>query len=160
MRLVLLTALLFALSVAPLHAQDCPTGMAGLPNCIPPDYPGSPSGPGGGRGEPGGVWMDGVEALAMGTDGKGFSTSGVMTSARRAKNTALEQCRAKGGVGCRVILPMKNQCGAMVWGETYWATGLGPLLQDAIGIATKMCQAKTTDCQVYYSSCASPQRLR
>jgi hypothetical protein len=133
--------------------------MAGLPNCIPPDHPGIPSGPGGGGGATA-VFTDGADAFAMGTDGRGFSTSGIKTSERAAKKLALALCRESGAVGCRIILPIKNQCGAMVWGVTHWATGVGPQLADAIGIATKMCEKSTTDCQVYYSTCAPPQRIR
>ncbi|WP_425477345.1 DUF4189 domain-containing protein [Lysobacter capsici] len=148
-------------------ARGCPAGVpsAGNPGCIPPDQSNSPYYQSGASGQsaPAARWADRWGAIAIDDrdGGVGLGTAQMMTTERKAKKTALDECRAKGGTSCRVILAYYNQCGVVVAGDAGWnSTSAG-----SVGEATKRSFEKCEksglkNCKVYYSNCSLAERVR
>lgn len=81
-------------------------------------------------------------------------------SKKDAEDAAIESCRNQGGLGCSVSLAYKNQCAAVAWGETTVTTAHGPTIEAASNLAMQDCRSKTGDCQIYYTNCVQPARVR
>lgn len=155
------TLALVLLGSASAAAQQCPAGLAGMPNCLPPDHPSSPHADGGRRPNvSGAVWADRASAVAMGASASGFTATPPMESKRAAERAALAECKSKGGTGCKVVMSYINSCAALVWGLEYRTGAYGATVQEAAAIATQRCAQKTEDCQVFYSACSLPERIR
>lgn len=149
---------LFLSHVDAVAAQQCPQGLAGMPNCIPPDHPARQHGS---RGVPSGaVWEERWGAIAMGKNGSGFTARESAVTKRAATRGALDGCRQKGGDECKVIVHYSNQCAALVWGVAYWVTWRAPTVQEASTEGMKACSKETDDCRVMYSACSLPERIR
>lgn len=140
-------------------AQQCPAGLAGMPNCLPPDHPSSPYGRTS-PGRSGGAWVDQFAAVAMGKSASGFTAVEAQRSRRAAEKAALRGCREKGGLDCRIALSLQNQCGAIVWGTDFRVSGVGPLVQLAVESGMKECSSKSSDCQVFFQLCSNAMRVR
>lgn len=156
---VLLTVSVLALS-GTTGAQQCPAGLAGMPNCLPPDHPASPHAGRGSRPRGAALWEDRAAAVAMGKSASGFTATAPMQSKRLAERAAMAGCKEKGGQGCKVVLSYINSCAALVWGLDYRSGAYGRTVEEAAGIASRECAAKTEDCQVFFSACSLPVRVR
>lgn len=152
----------------PVFAQ-CPAGIpaGNNPLCMPPDNPSSPyyqpdpdasTAPS----APNVRWADRWGAIAVdnATESVGIGVAEKMSSERKAKDAALNDCRAKGGTKCAVSLAYYNQCGVLLWGEAgYNTTGA-----ETVGKATerglqKCAKSGLKDCRVFYSSCSYAVRV-
>lgn len=127
----------------------------GIPYCsqleTPP--PAEPSGP---------EWEDRWGAIAVGStaSGGGIGVASDMKTRRSAEKTALKQCRENGGGDtCHIELAYANQCGVIVWGESYFETATGETQREAEAEATELCSRKSTDCRPYYANCSYPVRV-
>lgn len=153
-----LAALFFALGGA-ASVQECPQGLAGMPNCVPPDHPGRQSGLHAAP-APAAAWEDRWGAIAMGKSGAGFSAIEGAESKRSASRGALAACRQKGASECKLIVEYSNQCTALAWGRTYWVTWRALTASEAEKKATNASSKEDDDCRVMYSACSMPQRVR
>lgn len=138
--------------------QGCPYGIpsAGNPGCVPPDqsYQSTAEIP-----VRGPEWQKTWGAIAFGkTSVTGTSTG--LKSKRKAEKEAINQCRAKGGSECRISLSYQNQCAAIAWGESSAATQSAESIEVASTLAMKNCSKNTRDCQIYYTNCSDPIRIR
>lgn len=164
MRLVLF--LMLSVACVPAFAQ-CPAGIpsAGNPGCIPPDQSNSPyyQQNGGASSGPREEWAHRWGAIAMDTsrNSVGIGVAEMMSSERKAKTTALQDCRSKGGKQCELQLTYHDQCGVLVWAAVGHNTMRAGTVEEAEKMALDKCaQDGLKDCKVYYSSCSYPERLR
>ena len=106
-------------------------------------------------------WADRWGALAE--DGKG--TLGVAVDAATkadASNTAIADCRKRGGGGCQVSLAYFNQCAVLVAGNTGSNVARAETKDAAISLAMKGCEGRdgVGACRVYYSGCSLPVQIQ
>ncbi|PZO01389.1 MAG: hypothetical protein DCF29_15595 [Alphaproteobacteria bacterium] len=152
--------LLFCLLYTTSADAQCRMGSGpdlgdGIPYCsqlsTPP--PALPSGP---------EWESRWGAIAVGStvSGGGVGVASDMKTRRFAEDNALQQCRNNGGgVTCHIELAYANQCGVIVWGESYFETASGQTQSQAESEATELCSRKTTNCRLYYANCSYPSRV-
>jgi hypothetical protein len=110
--------------------------------------------------DPGPSWSTRWGAIA--TDGKSGIFAGISasTSKRKAEKDALKQCRANGGKQCKISLAFNNQCAAIAWGDSAYSTVSSPTVEEASQKAIARCHGNTQNCEIYYSACSYPQRIR
>jgi hypothetical protein len=164
MRCLLLFGLLMA--GAPVFAQ-CPAGIpsAGNPGCIPPDQSNSPyyQQNGAGTTQPQAVWADrwGAIAVDKGKQSVGIGVAEMMASERKAKASAIGDCRAKGGTQCKVVLAYYNQCGVLVAGDAGYTSMGSSTAEKAAKLGMEQCtKTGLRNCRVYYSACSFPEQVR
>lgn len=153
---LLLGLLYSASSDAKCRMGSGPDFGDGIPYCsqLRTTPPASPSGP---------EWESRWGAIAVGStaSGGGVGVSSDMKTRRSAEETALQQCRDNGGGStCHIELAYANQCGVIVWGESYFDTASGETKSQAESEATELCSRQTADCRLYYASCSYPVRAR
>ena len=162
------TALFLALSAPARAEQGCPPGFtlnaSGVPGgamCVPiPNY--QPGGEGSTEAEP--RWSSRWGAIVIAS--KGTTTTSVlgvskqMISEEQAKEVAMQDCLAQGGIGCKLNLVYSNQCGVVVWGDTVAVSGHAQTIDKAEALAMADCNAKSTNCGLYYYDCSYPARIR
>ena len=146
---------------------QCAAGIesAGNPQCIPPDDSSSPYYQGSANQTqtyqaPLVRWADRWGAIA--TDGPGghLGTAVDMNSRDQAERTALADCRAKGGLQCKIETWYGNSCAAMVVGDRAHTSNNANSLNEAVQIGMKTCAKGDTNCRVYYSACSLPKRIQ
>jgi Domain of unknown function (DUF4189) len=128
----------------------------GIPYCSEPSPPSYvvPSGP---------EWASRWGAIAIGStaSGGGIGVSSDTKSRRVAEKAALNQCRKNGGgQACHIELAYANQCGVIVWGDSYFETASAETAEDAEAEASKACSLQTSHCKLYYANCSYPARIR
>ena len=110
--------------------------------------------------DPGPRWKTQWVSIAFGKNGLGASTN--MPSKRQAEKAALAQCREMGGTGCHINLTTYNQCVAVAGGgHTAPSAGAGD--QETVeSIVMDDCRKdkENTNCEIYYSACSYPVRIR
>lgn len=138
----------------------CPSGYypvnsPGVMGCAPiPGYDGSD--------EPeaaGPRWESRWGAVAAG--GTGFGDAKGLPSRRAAEKLAMQKCRetAKEPSGCK-IYSFANTCAALAWGVDAYSWQVNEDLNFATSEAMRQCGKMTTDCQIFYSACMAPVRIR
>ncbi|WP_160309489.1 DUF4189 domain-containing protein [Lysobacter capsici] len=146
---------------------QCPAGIpsAGNPGCIPPDQSNSPYyQPGSNSPTTSSVrWADRWGAIALDDrdNGIGLGVAQMAGSERKAKRTALDDCRAKGGLSCKVILAYYNQCGVVVAGDSGLNSTSAASVDEAAKRGFEKCERDGfKGCKVYYSNCSFNERVR
>lgn len=154
LRLLALLCLLFAFEL-PVSAQ-CRVGSGpdqgdGVPYCsqLPAPAPSAPNEP---------VWATRWGAIAT-ADGVFGAVVG-LASERKAEKAAMQQCKAKGGRNCGVIVSYYNQCAALAWGENGENAARGPYLNEVETTAMAGCSERSQNCKLYYSACSDAERVR
>ncbi|MEQ7993371.1 DUF4189 domain-containing protein [Xanthomonas hortorum] len=149
------------LAFIPLFASAqtaCPVGVQpGSPQCGPDSGTsrGDPAPP-----RPTGEWITTWGAIVGTDDGAGGWPSNGKFSKSDAEQDALNQCRAEGVVGCKVLLAYHNQCVAVAApssgkGENGIASAKTEGL--AAEAASRNCRNdERGGCSVIYSTCAKP----
>lgn len=112
------------------------------------------------RRQGGAIWEDRFAAVATGKRASGFTASGPTASKRGAERSALAGCQEKGGDDCKIVMSYVNSCAAIVWGLQHRTGAYGPTVEDAVEQATQRCAQMTEDCQVFFSACSLPERVR
>lgn len=161
--LCLLFGLLFC---AVSHAQTaCPPGMeeygAGVCGYSQSEQPAQQVPPQQAPREPPPKWLNLWGAIA--TDGPGghLGTAVNMSSRDVAEQSALADCRTKGGSNCKLENTYGNACAAMIVGDTGHNSNSAATLDDAIKLGIKTCsKAGDTNCHVYYSACSLAVRTQ
>lgn len=78
----------------------------------------------------------------------------------RAIKAAIIDCRNNGGSTCKIELSYGNGCAVMVGGDTGHNAKAGRTINEATALAMRVCNASDTRCQVAYSACSLPTRIR
>ena len=103
----------------------------------------------------------GAIVVDMNEPSVGIGTALGMRSERRAKKVALADCEAKGGKGCEVLLAYHNQCAVLIAGIEYTGAHGAPTTDEAARTGLQTCQQTgVQSCQVYWSGCSLPERVR
>ena len=110
--------------------------------------------------DPGPQWVTRWGAIAYDATLGRIGSIEDMPSKRKADKAALTQCKRKGGKSCKVIASYYNQCGAMAWGNGFFAAWRAPEREQAESNAINECSQGTGQCQVFYSGCSYPVRVR
>lgn len=150
-----------AISFSTAASAQCRNGSGpdfgdGIPYCsqLPPPSNVVPSGP---------EWASRWGAIAIGSTagGGGVGVASDMKTRRSAEKIAIAQCRNNGGgKTCRIELAYANQCGVIVWGDTYFETESAETADKAETEASKACRRQTSNCRLYYANCSYPVRIR
>jgi hypothetical protein len=159
----LLLAVMLICSGAVVHAQgSCPSGsyQVGDPNqgstgCAP--IPGGDQG----SSSPAQHWVAGWGAIAtyIPKGVLGYSTN--LPTKEQAEQAALQDCRAKGGLDCKIEISYGNQCAAVVVGDPGYGVFPGATLSEATNKSLKECAAAgNKGCHILYSACSMPRRIQ
>ena len=109
--------------------------------------------------EPDVKWQSRWGATALG--GGGFGAASNQASSRSAKKLARQQClQANQGKGCNDIAVYSDQCVAVAAGQKLAITIRAPGKDVAERYAVAECAKVDTLCEVYYSACSFPVRIR
>jgi hypothetical protein len=113
------------------------------------------------------TWADTWGAIALYIPESGANPKGVLGAATlqpsetAAKQFALQDCQAKGGLDCKIKFVYRNECAAMVAGIPYYNMADGQTTQAAVARGMKTCtEGGSTNCHVYYSACSLPQVIQ
>lgn len=110
------------------------------------------------------VWSSRWGAIALGGGVDGVDVAGVsegLSSSRKAKRAALEDCKSDGGSDCRIIVSYTNQCVALATGPGGTSHGRAASVTRAEVLAMEACSSSSTGrCEVIYSACSMPEQIR
>jgi hypothetical protein len=106
-------------------------------------------------------WQDHWGAIATYVPSGSLGSVSDMATSSQAEQTALADCRSKGGIACKIEISYRNQCVGMIVGHPGYSIALGPTVGEAIKNGMKMCtDAGDSNCHVYYSACSLPVRIQ
>ena len=128
-------------------------------NCNHPNYQGDRSRCGGGNREPvyTEVWEDRYGAIAVDHDTGNAGVIEAQKSKRQAESIAVKNCAVK---SCKVVSSIRNGCHAVAWGGGYSNYGNGVEEAQAITHAMKICATTSNSCEIKYSGCSLPVRVK
>lgn len=107
---------------------------------------------------PPGKWEERWGAFASDENGV-YGIVSDMTSKRKAKRAAVEECKSRGGGQCVAVATYANQCVAMVASDVSPHTVYEQTEEGALEAAQKKCSdSKQKNCHVFYSGCSLPVR--
>jgi Domain of unknown function (DUF4189) len=111
---------------------------------------------------PGEQWATRWGAIAIGStaSGGGVGVSTGMKSKRKAEAAAIKQCKNTGGGSACKAFAYHDQCAVVAWGAQSYTVQSAESIEIASELAIRDCSAKTADCQVFYSGCSLPERIR
>jgi len=79
----------------------------------------------------------------------------------QAEQAALAECKANGGLTCKVDLAYHDQCAALVVSAKGYNAGSAATIDEAIRLGIKVCtDSGATGCRAYYSACSLPVRVQ
>lgn len=143
---------------------QCATGIdTGGGNCIPPDAAGMPGYNEGGNypQPPKAVWVDTWGAISIDSDSGKAGTVTDFDSKSAAAETAMHDCRARGGKRCQLVLTYNNQCAAVGWASDGYGVASGADVAVAEKSALSECRkAARSECRVVYSACSLARRVK
>jgi hypothetical protein len=106
-------------------------------------------------------WIDKWGALAVTDSGQINGQATNKATEFEAISSAIADCQAYEGQGCRKLGTYRNQCVAIAAGDTASRISVGKTEDLAVTNAMKDCSSdKLTGCHIYYSGCSLPQRIR
>lgn len=160
--------LVILLASAVAHAQvgNCPAGT--IPNgdqrspgaCVPdPSYTQQPQRPL----TPPPIWVDHWGAIALAEPGSppAFGASANMPSKEKAKAAAMAECQATPHATCKIHTTYRNQCIALVKGNSTSMPMGGSTREDAESHSREKCKSLgNTECTLYYAACSYPVRIQ
>jgi len=153
MKCLALIALLLLINA--LHAQT--PGV----NCVPTQGQGwQGCAPVGNTSAPQPQWQDHMGAIA--TDGPGGHLGASLNwpSVKTAEQGAITDCKAKGGVDCKIEVSWTNGCGAMTVGRKMHNSVSAATLDEATRKGMQICQKDDTNCHTFYSGCSPPVQVQ
>jgi len=108
------------------------------------------------------VWEDRWGAIARGKAG-GWGAVANFASERSAKEAALKQCQTTATTktaNCKISIIYYNQCVAYVWGASGGVSSSAVDVPTASKQAMAQCSKSSADCEVLYSDCSLPARIK
>ncbi len=165
-RMAALTAsiLLCGLSI-PLFAQappggPCPPGAVPIPGqgrCGSPAEASANRGGGSSRPVYTEVWEERFGAIAVDSETGNAGVIEGQKSKRKAESIAVKNCAVK---SCKVVSSIRNGCHAVAWGGGYSSYGNDVEEAQAIANAMKICATTSKNCEIKYSGCSLPVRVK
>ncbi len=107
--------------------------------------------------QPTGYWQKTWGAIATSETGGALGTAVGLPDRSQAELVAMQDCKAKGGGGCRVDLAYHNQCAVMMLGGRGISMSRAASIDEATANGHASCQKKGDSCRVYYSACSEPK---
>jgi len=107
------------------------------------------------------IWKDRWGALAADGIRGTLGVATGMADPKSAKNAALLDCKAKGGIDCDVSTPFRNGCQALIVNAAtyHFSTDVTEEKANSSGVAA--CQSRgLKNCRVYYTTCSPPIRIQ
>ena len=143
---------------AGVYAQSAAEIGAMHNNCNHPNYQGDRSRCGGGNRAPvyAEVWENRFGAIAVDYEQGKSGIAESKKSARIARNEASKSCGTK---NCKIVARIRNGCLVATYGGGF-AYGGGATMDIAIEDAMSICQADGSKCEIQYSGCSLPVRVR
>lgn len=159
---------LFLLQQLPLQTRaegGCPPGMlpasgTDISSCAPapPGYYRTQPQP---LPPPPPLWASRWGAIATYAPTGVLGSSENLPSKDQAEQAALADCKAKGGLNCKVDIAYGNECAAVVVGDKGYNVNPGATADLASERGIKICaEDGGKGCHVYYSACSLPKRIR
>ena len=144
---------------AGVYAQSAAEIGAMHNNCNHPNYQGDRSRCGGGNRAPvyAEVWENRFGAIAVDYEQGKSGIAESKKSARIARNEALKSCGTK---NCKIVARIRNGCLAVAYGGGGVTYGGGESLEVAVAEGMRKCQADGSKCEIQYSGCSLPVRVR
>lgn len=108
------------------------------------------------------VWEERWGAIARGKAG-GWGAVVDMFSENSAKQASLKQCEATATIkpaNCKVSLTYYNQCVAYAWGKKGGVSSSAVDMSTAKKQAMVECGKSSDDCEILYSDCSLPLRIK
>ncbi|WP_425478316.1 DUF4189 domain-containing protein [Frateuria defendens] len=147
--------------------SQCAPGIpsAGNPGCIPPNQSNSPYAQGEAVRQHAApiqaVWADRWGAIAMdGNTGEAGTVVGYATQSE-AVSAAIGDCSSKGAKNCKPLLIYHNQCAAVAQSTEGALNASGaPTLDEAKSLSIERCGQHGGKCNVVYSDCSYPVRVK
>lgn len=106
------------------------------------------------------LWKDEWMALAADPARSVLGVATYKSTAEEAKRAAMADCKAKGGVDCKIENAIRNGCAAFVTGSKGYNLNGGSTIDEAIDKGMAVCQSESSNCKIYYSGCSLPVRIR
>ncbi|RMH87427.1 DUF4189 domain-containing protein [Lysobacter pythonis] len=103
------------------------------------------------------VWEDRFGAIAVDYAAERMATVEGERSERSAKNKALSKC---GTNRCKVVSSVRNGCQVSAYGGGGVAYGAGLSLEGAVKDGMLKCQLDGSVCEITYSGCSLPVRVK
>lgn len=148
------------------HAEgNCPqgyypigaSGQSGPQGCAP--IPGSSQSPSQTKATPM-KWSSTWGAIAIdATAGSLGSITGAATR-NEAEESAIADCKTKGGSNCKLQISYANGCSAVVLGDSVFNVNSGATSKDAAKKGMDMCNSQSKNCHVFYSVCSLPKQIQ
>lgn len=105
-------------------------------------------------------WESRWGAIAVGKPGI-FGASANMSNQQSAEQSAMADCRAKGGIECELQISYANGCGVLTVGNPGFNASKAATPEEAVQHGLKVCRdAGATNCRAYYSTCSPAVRIR
>lgn len=96
-----------------------------------------------------------------------YAPTGVLGSSEnlpskdQAEQAALSDCKARGGLNCKIDIAYGNECAAVVVGDKGYNVNPGATADLASEMGMKICtEDGGNGCHVYYSACSLPERIQ
>lgn len=106
-------------------------------------------------------WVTTWGAIALYVPKGILGSSTHLATVDEAEQAALQDCKLKGGLDCKLAISFGNQCAAMVAGSPGYNVTLGATPDDAEKNGMTECQgAGNAGCHVYYWTCSLPQQVK
>jgi hypothetical protein len=146
----LVVGVMFWFITSRVHAQNCPEGMVpeggqGVASCA----------PAGNSSQPQGHWVSQWGAVATDMPHHSGGASLNQPTEEQAKQAALDNCAANGGVDCKIAITYANMCVALTAGDTGFNTSRADTIDKAVQMGMKTCKdAGDTNCSARYTSCS------
>jgi hypothetical protein len=87
-----------------------------------------------------------------------LGTTTLQPSEGAAKQAALQDCQARGGLDCKIVAVYRNECAAMIVGHPEYNIADGVTTEAAVAKGMKICtDGGNSGCHLYYNGCSLPQ---
>lgn len=107
------------------------------------------------------VWESRWGAIATYAPTGILGVSTYLPTRGQAIQSALADCKSKGGPACKLEVAYDNECAAVVVGSTGYNVTANPTVEGAIDSGMETCRnSGGQGCHMYYSACSLPVRIR
>lgn len=107
------------------------------------------------------IWQSRWGAIATYAPTGVLGVSTYLPTRDQAIQSAIADCKAKGGPTCKLEVAYDNECAAVVVGSTGYNVAADPTLGGAIDSGMETCRSSGAEgCHTYYSACSLPVRVR
>lgn len=89
-----------------------------------------------------------------------LGTSNNVSSEALTKTLAIEECKSKGGLSCKIEVTYDNKCAVVVVGDEGYVVTSRALQSESISAGLDVCGGENKHCHVFYTACSRPVRIK